>query len=106
MLLTLFLLFQASTTTCDAVGQQVICRTVKEPEVNWNVPRERPVVVQPPPPQPMRQWYRRPKEEAPTTAQVVGGLLSDGDCDGAVDTALKAGDLALAKAAKDFCVAK
>lgn len=98
----MFLVAPDTETTCQAVLGEVRCVT-RETGVDWDVLKPEPIIIRPPPRQPMRQWYRRQPSETPPTGKAVGKLLSNGDCDGAISVALEAGDVALANEAKKFC---
>lgn len=43
------------------------------------------------------------KAQASTLRQAVTGMLADGDCNGAVQAALRGNDIALAREAREFC---
>lgn len=105
MLLTLFLLFQTSTTTCKPFLNEVVCETTQQPRVEWERLQSpsKPIVITPPPPQTPTTWYKREPE---TLAQQVGKLVSAGDCEGATKLALEGGDFDLVEKVKAYCGSK
>jgi hypothetical protein len=95
---------QTTTTTCEPYFGNVRCQSETNQGVDWS----RGVTT--PTPEPV-DWDaviegRRQRQKARKAAKLreeVGGKIAAGDCAGAEQAALKAGDLDLAAHAKAYC---